>query len=178
METTRLRIDELTAGDAQFTVLLLNDPDFIANIGDRQIRTQAQAVDYLQDGPISSYLNNGFGMYAVREKSSGSVLGMCGLVKRDGLLDVDIGYAFLPSARGKGYALEAAECIMLFAKDELHLHRLVAIVSPDNSASISLLKTLGLSYESMLKLNPEDESVCLYATQFPQNIEFDTPPKR
>ena len=165
METSRLIIENLTRDDAAFTLALLNDQDFIANIGDRQIRTVAEAEMYLLNGPIASYRDNGFGMYAVREKSTGATLGMCGLVKRAALENVDIGYGFLPAGRGQGYAFEAASRVVELALKELDIRRLVAIVSPENKASIALLEALGLIYDSKIQLALDEDPICLYVLQ-------------
>lgn len=162
IETPRLIIEDLTPDDAAFTLALLNDRDFITNIGDRKIRTIAEAEMYLLNGPIASYRDNGFGMYAVREKSTGVTLGMCGLVKRAALENVDIGYGFLPAGRGQGYAFEAASRVVELALKELEIRRLVAIVSPNNTASITLLEALGLVYDSMVQLALDEDHICLY----------------
>jgi RimJ/RimL family protein N-acetyltransferase len=161
--TPRLVIDPLTEADSEFTVALLNDADFIANIGDRRVRTPEQAAAYLNEGPIASYARHGFGMYAVRLKKNGATIGMCGLVKRDSLPDVDIGYGFLPAYRGAGYALEAARAVMDWASGELGMERLVAIVAPGNRPSVALLEKLGMQAESMVRLSPEDQPIYLYA---------------
>ena len=145
LQTPRLLIDPLTEDDAPFMLALLNDPDFIEHIADRGVRTLDQARQYLRDGPLASYRENGFGLWAVRPCEGGEPLGICGLVQRPTLSDVDIGYGFLPAARGRGLALEA-----------------VAIVTPANRASRSLLDHLGFAYESMIQLTPEAEALCLY----------------
>jgi RimJ/RimL family protein N-acetyltransferase len=163
LESTRLRLDELTEADSGFALALLNDAAFIAHIGDRQVRNREQAAAYLQQGPIASYRQHGFGMYAMRLKYSGETIGMCGLVKRDSLQDVDIGYALLPAYRNRGYALEAARCVMDWATGELGLRRLAAIVDPTNTDSIALLGKLGMAPEGMVRLSQDEEPICLYA---------------
>ncbi len=112
LETARLFIDELRSGDALFMLEMLNDPGFIKYVADRGVRTEEAARTYLHDRVTTSYEEHGFGMGAVRLKDSGEIIGMCGLIKRDTLEDIDIGYGFLPKSRGKGYALEAALAVM------------------------------------------------------------------
>jgi RimJ/RimL family protein N-acetyltransferase len=163
LETERLLLDELEIEDAPFLLSLLNDEAYIEHIGDREVRTLAQAEDYLLNRIVASYNNHGFGMYAARLKSNGDTIGLCGLVKRDGLEDIDIGYGFLPSARGKGYALEAARCVKQWAAEELRFKRLVAIVSPANKPSVTLLENLGMHLESMVRLPGDPMEICLYA---------------
>jgi RimJ/RimL family protein N-acetyltransferase len=166
LQSERLILQELQDADAPFTLTLLNDGDFIEHIGDRQVRSLSQARAYLNEKAIPSYALNGFGMYAVRRKDTGETIGMCGLVKRDSLEDIDLGYGFLPTARGRGFALEAARLVVGWASTELGLRRLVAIVSPANKPSIRLLEKLDMQYESMIRLADEEQEVCLYALDF------------
>ena len=162
LQTKRLSIEYLEPADAAFTLALLNDPDFITHVGDRHIRTVAGAREYLEDGPIASYREHGFGMFRVRVRASGEVVGMCGLVNRSGLEEVDIGYAFLPRGRGRGLALEAAQAVFDYARQELGLQRIVAVVTPSNRPSIALLEKLGLLFERTIRLSPDGVELCLY----------------
>lgn len=164
-QTDRLTLEELCLVDDDFTLELLNDPGFIQWIGDRGVRNRQQARDYLTNGPIASYRRHGFGMWAVRLRSTRATLGICGLVRRPALQDVDLGYAFLPAARGQGYALEAARAVFAHATGPLALKRLVAIVTPGNTASTRLLEQLGMHFERQLSLQPGEDPVDLYAWQ-------------
>jgi RimJ/RimL family protein N-acetyltransferase len=165
LHTPRLLIDPLTEDDAPFMLALLNDPDFILHIADRGVRSVDQARQYLRDGPLLSYQENGFGLWAVRPGEGGEPIGICGLVKRATLADVDIGYAFLPAARGRGLAVEATRAVLDHATHGLGLRRLLAIVTPGNQPSRKLLESLGFAYESMIQLTPEAEPLCLYARE-------------
>ncbi len=163
LETPRLWIDELRPEDAGALLQLLNDPDFIEQIGDRNVRSLDDAHRFLRTGPQASYREHGFGMFAVRSRAAAEFLGLCGLVRRTELETVDLGYAFLPSARGQGFALEAARRVLRYAHDELHFTRLLAIVNPGNLPSQALLKKLGMRHEKMIRLDPEKAELCLYA---------------
>lgn len=174
LETQRLIIEELNPGDAAFVLELLNDSAFIEHIGDRNVRTLEQALAYLEEKIVASYSRNGFGMYAVRLKQGGNPVGMCGLVKRESLMDIDIGYGFLPVARGYGYALESALAIKNWATETLGMERLVAIVSPDNQPSVTLLEKLGMRFETMIRLVEGDEDICLYAWNAGSAVVVDT----
>ena len=167
LATERLIMDELGMEDAEFLLRSLNDEDFIKHIGDRGVRTLPEAEQYLINRVVPSYEENGFGMYVVRLKTTGEALGMCGLVNRPGLDDIDLGYSFLPGARGRGYAVEAARGILNWAIGDLGMKRLVAIVSPDNGASIALLEKLGMQFETMIQLPDDEEKICLYAWSEP-----------
>ncbi|MCA1247877.1 GNAT family N-acetyltransferase [Massilia sp. MS-15] len=145
--TERLRLRLLTPGDAAHYLEVLNDPAFIAHIGDRGVRTLEAAVKSIADGPVAMQRALGHSMYMVELREDGGVpVGMAGLIKRDGLDDVDIGYAFLPRYRGRGYAFEAAQGVVAHAR-ALGIARLAAITTPGNAASIALLLRLGMRFE-------------------------------
>lgn len=163
IQTDRLILRQFTLSDAAFILELVNEPSFIQNIGDRGVRTLSDAERYLENGPISSYARNGFGLLAVTLNETGQPIGMCGLIKRDTLEDVDIGYAFLPRFWSKGYALESAQAVMNHAKEVLGLKRVVAIVDPDNAGSIRLLEKLGMTFEKMVKLSEDDIDLKLFS---------------
>ncbi len=154
----------MTSDDAPFVLELLNDHDWIRFIGDRGVRTVEGARDYIEKGPAASYTKNGFGLYLTALKASGEPIGICGLIKRDTLEDVDVGFAFLPAFRGQGYALEASTAVMAYGRGTLGLTRIVAITVPENLSSIRLLEKLGLRFERTIRW-PEDETdLSLYAT--------------
>lgn len=152
IESERLSLRRLNAGDAEFILELLNDPSFIQNIGDRGVRTVEDACRYIANGPVASYEKFGFGLYLVQIKESGVPIGICGLLKRESLADVDVGFAFLPGFRQKGYAFESAAAVMRYGRDVLGLNRIVAITAPENEGSIRVLEKLGLRFEKMVHL--------------------------
>lgn len=163
LETERLTLRKLTPDDAEFIFELLNEPSWIQNIGDRHIRTMDDARAYIMNGPVKSYEQNGFGLWAIVLKETNETIGMCGLIKRDNLEDVDIGYALLPKFWSKGYAVEAARGTKEYAKDVVELKRLVAIVDPVNEDSIRVLEKIGLHYEKMVRLSADDIDLKLFA---------------
>ena len=162
LETQRLNLRELTAADAEFMVAQLNDPAFIRNVTDRGVRTLEGARAYILAGPIASYHNNGFGLYLAELKGSRTPIGICGLIKREALDDVDIGFAFLPPYRSLGFALEAARATMAHAR-RVGLSRIVAVVSSHNADSIKLLGRLGFAYERQIRLADDAEELQLFA---------------
>ena len=165
IETERLVIRRLSLDDAEFIVELLNDPAFIRFIGDRGVRTPEDARAYLQKGPLASYERFGFGLYLTALKTDGTPIGICGLLKRDMLQDVDIGFAFLPRFVGQGYANEAAIAVMDHGKNDFALKRLVAVANSDNESSIKLLEKLGLRYEQMVRLAENGPDLRLYGRE-------------
>ncbi|MCC6784575.1 MAG: GNAT family N-acetyltransferase [Planctomycetes bacterium] len=161
--TERLVIDDLTSADAGFLVVLLNEPSFLQNIGDRGVRDEAGAHRYLAEGPFASYRRHGFGLWAVRLLADRRPIGICGLLKRDALDDVDIGFAFLPAYWGAGYAQEAAARVLAHAHEELKLPRVVAITAPHNERSAKLLEKLGLRFQREIRLGAEQQPTRLFA---------------
>jgi RimJ/RimL family protein N-acetyltransferase len=166
LETERLTLRQMTTKDAEFILGLLNEPSFIQNIGDRKVRTVEDACSYILNGPVKSYEKNGFGLYLVVLKETHESIGMCGLIKRDGLEDVDIGYALLPKFWSRGYAVEAARAVKEYAKDAIGLKQIVAIVDPANEDSIRVLEKIGLHYEKMVRLSADDIELKLFAIDF------------
>lgn len=167
VETARLLLRTATPDDAPFYLELLNQPAWIANIGDRGVRTLDEARAALRFGPILMQQERGFSMYMVMRKSDGASLGMCGLIRRDILPDVDIGYAIAEQYCGHGYAFEAAAAVLQHARDTLGLTRLLGITGPSNAASNHLLRKLGLRFETVTLLAGRDTPTNLYAIDFP-----------
>jgi len=163
LETDRLILRKLSIQDAEFILKLLNEPSFLQFIGDKGVRNLDQARDYILNGPVDSYERFGFGLYLVEMKPSALSIGMCGLLKRDSLEDVDIGFAFLPEFWGSGYALESARAVMAVGKSDFGLSRIVAITSPDNYRSIKILSKLGMTFERMVRLSPDEPEIKLFA---------------
>lgn len=165
LETERLYLFKLTSEDSPFIYELMNDPDFHLFIGDRGIKTQEDALKHVTEKMIPSYEKNGFGFYAVCRKGLNEPLGIAGLVKRSFLDYVDIGYAFLPAGRGKGFAFESASAVFEFGKDVLKFRRIGAICAPINLRSIKLLERLGLTFEKMMAFPDDDEEVMFFLSE-------------
>lgn len=162
LETERLLLRQLTTDDTQFIIELVNSPGWLENIGDRHVRTEAQAKTYLENGPLASYAANGFGLWLVELKSGRTPIGMCGLLKRETLENPDIGFAFLPAFMGQGFGLEIASATMAFAKTTLNLPVISAIVLPANRASLNLLKKLGMRFVKKINSPTSDEELMLF----------------
>lgn len=163
LETARLRLRKMTLDDAPFILELVNDAGFLEHIGDRGVRTLDDARDYLLQGPIDSYARHGHGLYLVYPIDGGGPAGMCGLLFREAWQETDVGYAFLPRFRGRGYAYESAAAVLDYGRRVLGKPRIIAIVSPRNAASIALLEKLGLRFEKRARLSAEADEVLVYA---------------
>ena len=155
LETPRLVLREFTHGDDAFVLRLVNEPSWLRFIGDRGVRTLEDARRYLDDGPRESYARNGFGLWCVVPRPGGTPVGMCGLVRRDTLPDVDVGFAFVPEAWGLGYARESAAAVLGHARDVLGLRRVLAITDPENEASIRVLTHIGMHPEGTVRMPGE-----------------------
>jgi ribosomal-protein-alanine N-acetyltransferase len=162
LETPRLILRRIDFDDAPFVIDLLNQPSFLANIGDKGVRSIDDAHRYMREGPMAMYEKYGFGLWHTARKSDGATVGMCGLLKRDNLPDPDIGYAFLPEYWGSGYAFEAAEATLHHGAGKFGLERIIAVVSPGNTASIRVLEKLGMRQERMIAMRPGEPEVRLY----------------
>jgi RimJ/RimL family protein N-acetyltransferase len=163
IETDRLALRPLTVDDAAFIFELVNDPDWLRFIGDRGVRTLEDARNYILNGPVAMYERVGFGLYLVELKSDSTPIGMCGLIKREGLDDVDLGFAYLPKYRAQGYAYEAASAVQAYGRQTLGLKHIVAITAVDNEPSIRLLEKLGFVFEKTIRLPNDDEELKLFA---------------
>ncbi|TPH16459.1 GNAT family N-acetyltransferase [Litorilituus lipolyticus] len=153
METDRLIIRELNLFDAKFILTLLNEKSFIKNIGDKQVRTLADAEKYLLEGPMASYKKHGFGLLHIALKETFEPVGMCGILKRDEFELPDLGYALLPKFWRKGYAKETCEFLLNYSKNTLKIQEISAVTSPENLASNNLLAFLGFKQLSTINLN-------------------------
>jgi RimJ/RimL family protein N-acetyltransferase len=162
-ETERLRLRRLTTDDAPFILRLLNDDGWLRFIGDKGVHSLGDARRYLEQGPLAMYARHGMGLWLTERKADAQPVGLCGLIRRDGLDDVDIGFAFLPEFRGEAYAYEAATAALAHGRDALGLKRIVAIATPDNERSANLLQKIGLALQGRMTLPGSDEELSFFA---------------
>lgn len=166
IRTDRLELRQFRDDDAGFILELLNEPEFRRFIGDKGVRSLDDARDYLQQGPIASYAEHGFGILRANCAMSGDALGMCGLVWRQEFDDPDLGFAFLARHWSKGYASEAARTVLEYARVELGLRRVIAMADDDNRASVRVLEKLGFEFETRVTMPGETSDVGRYAIEF------------
>lgn len=164
--TERLTLRHLsTETDAEFILKLLNEPSFLQYIGDKGVRTVADARNYIRNGPLKSYEENGFGLYRVGLREGDAPIGICGLIKRDTLPHPDIGFAFLPEFWNQGYAFESAAAVMQYAREVLRQECILAITTPDNEPSGKLLGKIGLRFDRLVRLSEDTAKVKLFTTE-------------
>ena len=164
IKTERLSVRRFVLNDAAFILRLLNEPTFIEHIADKGVRDLDAARDYLRRGPMASYERYGFGLWHVGLLDNDEPIGMAGLLKRDYLEHVDIGYALLPEYCGAGYAFEMASAVMGYAGEVLDAKQVMAIVSEGNTPSMKLLGKLGFQPDGMIHVPGDDRRVRLFRT--------------
>ena len=165
-ETERLILREIVESDAAFIVELLNSPSFIKYIGNRNIRSVAEARGAIENVYRKSYAENNFGLYIVELKESDAAIGFCGFVKRDFLPEADIGFAFLPQFEKKGHGFESAAALLKYGREKLNFGRVLAITTPNNENSVKLLEKLGFVFENLIEVPPNNEKLKLFAANF------------
>ncbi|MBA3961240.1 MAG: GNAT family N-acetyltransferase [Chthoniobacterales bacterium] len=171
--TERLRLREMEESDAAFMLESLNEPAFIRHVADRGVRTVAEAQTYLRERITSKYQSQAYGVWLVELKETSEAIGICGLIKRDTLEDVDLGFSFLERFWGRGFAFEAAAAVVDYGWKVADLPRIIAIVSPRNTASIRLLQKLGLSFERKIRLSTSEPELELLALGRPRGVSAD-----
>ncbi|HLC83766.1 MAG TPA: GNAT family N-acetyltransferase [Bacteroidia bacterium] len=165
ISTSRLELLEICETDAPFILELFNTPSWLKYIGDRNLRTEEDAKSYIINRLIPGYKLWGFGFYLTRLKENNVPIGICGIVKRDFLEHVDIGFAFLPQYEGKGFGYESASAVMHYAQTTLGIKAIAGITNSNNKSSIALLEKLGLKFSKMILLPSETEEIMLFVNQ-------------
>jgi len=163
VETPRLELRELTVDDAEFILGLLNEPSFLANIGDKGVRTLDDAKQFILDGPWKRDQKPGYGQFMVELKPDGIPIGVCGLLYREVLDVTDVGCAFLPPYWRQGFAFESASAVMEYGRSTLGVDKIVGLTSKDNLASIGLLEKFGMKFERIVKMSADDPGTTLYS---------------
>ena len=162
LETARLILRELTLSDAEFILQLLNTPTWLKFIGDKNVHNSKDAERYLHDGPLASYREHGFGLWLVSLKETNTPIGLCGLLKREYLENVDIGFALIPDYVGLGYGFEIVSATIKHSRNILCLDKIVAITDDYNASSIKLLNKLGFHFDRKV-ITSDKEEVLLFS---------------
>jgi RimJ/RimL family protein N-acetyltransferase len=150
----RLFSTQASLEDAAFILELVNSPNWLAFIGDRGLKTLADAKNYIQKSLIDSYAQNGFGLYKVNLRENNTPIGICGFLQRDYLDHPDLGFATLPQYEGEGYTYEAAKACLAYAKSQLSFTTILAVTTAENTKSKNLLTKLGFAANG--KVAPEN----------------------
>ena len=163
LSTPRLRLRLLVPDDAPFIHALVNDPDWLRYIGDRNVRTLDDARGYIANGPAAMFERHGHALFAVELREDATPIGICGILKRDYLDAPDLGFAFLPAYRAQGYAREAAAATLAWGLEAHGFERMLATTALDNEASVRLLEKLGFRFERTARMPGDAHDVRLFA---------------
>jgi ribosomal-protein-alanine N-acetyltransferase len=166
LATERLIFSEINERDTEFIITLLNSPGWKKYIGDRHVFTETEAKAYIEKSFTKSYNENGFGFYKLILKSNFLPIGICGIVKRENLEHVDIGFALLPAYEGRGFAYEAAAAMMQYTTDKLGIKTIWAIALEENLSSIKLLHKLGMKEIKKIYWEASGEELLCFSNQF------------
>lgn len=151
IHTSRLKLTPLSGEDAGFIQELVNTEGWLRFIGNRNIHSKVDAEAYIQrilDHPDIQY-------WVVRPLPEENPAGIITFIKRDYLEHHDIGFAFLPTFSGHGYAQEATEAVLDHLTRVHGLRHILATTLPDNTRSIRLLEKLGLRFQKAIEVNNE-----------------------
>lgn len=163
-ETERLILRPMSLDDGEFIFDLYNRPKFIQHIGDRNIKTVADAENYIKNRFMPQFEKLGFGNYLILTKEGNHKIGGVGIFEREGLEIVDIGFSLLAEFEGKGYAYEAALKVKSIGMDDFGLKKISAITSKNNYSSQKLIEKLGLKFQKMVMIPEDSEELMYYET--------------
>lgn len=151
LETPRLTLRRFVPEDFDALYALYRDPEIRRYFpdGTRTLEETKQELEWFRLGhPTHPEL----GLWATVERSSGDFLGRCGLLpwEIEGQHEVELAFLIDKSRWGEGLATEAATGIVAYARNVLHLQRLICLITPGNSASIRVAQKVGMSFEREL----------------------------
>ncbi len=90
-------------------------------------------------------VEHGYGFYPIVLKSSGKVIGHCGLGFLEQTPEVEVAYVLDSPYWGQGYASEAARAMLAYGFSRLNISRIVAVAFPENARSIGVMRSVGMS---------------------------------
>ncbi|MEM7144728.1 MAG: GNAT family N-acetyltransferase [Verrucomicrobiota bacterium] len=144
-ETERLRHRALVSGDAEAFYRLNSDPEVMRYTAEAPLESVEAAREAIVTHP--DFETVGYGRWACVLKGEESLCGFCGLKYLEDLDAVDLGFRFFPSYWGRGLATEACEASLRFGFEVLGLEEIIALVLPENGASIRVLEKVGMKFE-------------------------------
>ena len=143
LTTPRLLLRETTVEDVDSFLSIYSDPAITRYT--EALYPREEEIAYTRDYIRNMYEFYGFGIWTVIERSTGVIIGRAGLTMREGYEDPELGYVIGTPWQNLGYAAEALRAILTYAKEELCLDTIRALVKPDNKKSRHLLEKLGFS---------------------------------
>lgn len=155
LETARLRLRLFTHDDLPVMYTLNTDPDVI-KYAESPAKDMEEVRQRLEQGPLADYKKYGYGRFAVELKETGNVIGFCGIKYLPEIDLPEVGYRYLKEYWGRGIGTEAAEACVGFARDDLKIKKLIALIIPENTASIRVAEKLGMTRGPLIHIYGED----------------------
>ena len=145
LQTERLRLRLFTLADVHIMFELNSDPEIIKYAEATPARDLQEARQRLEQGPLADYEQYGYGRFAVELKETGKVIGFCGIKYLPEIDLPEVGYRYLKEYWGTGIGTEAARVCVDFARDDLKIKKLIALIMPENTGSIKVAEKLGMT---------------------------------
>lgn len=167
LETPRLLLRHLDLNDLQVLSALYHDMEIRRYFPDgvlSYVETQEELEWYLHGHPQYPEL----GLWATIHKETDKFIGRCGLLpwEFDGKLEIEIAYLLDKEFWHQGFATEAANGILLYAFEKLHLTRLICLMHPENIASQKVAERIGMKLEGQMDGIADDHfPTLLYAIE-------------
>lgn len=164
LETQRLILRDFTLDDVPQLAPILGDPR-VMKFSPKGVLSVAETQEKIEEF-IALHQNHGFSKWAVIFKATNQLIGYCGIALEhiDGVDEPEVGYRLAPAFWGQGLATEAAKPAIHYGVDQLQLPYLLGIVEPPNTASVKILKKLGLVYDRTTILH--DSEVDIYRINY------------
>jgi len=157
LETNRLILRELHPGDAKSFYDLNSNPNVIKYTGNAAFKNVEEAKEFLEN--YRDYRLNGYGRWAVIEKSTEKFIGWCGLKLGKMENEADIGFRFFEEEWNKGYATESAVACIQYGFENLKLKRIIGRAMKENIGSIKVLEKIGLKHEKDIDFDGKEAVV-------------------
>jgi RimJ/RimL family protein N-acetyltransferase len=158
LTTDRLTLREMTGDDLDAVAAMLGDEQVMRYYPRPKTRAEARGwIEWNQ----RLYRDRGFGLWLMTVTGSGEFVGECGLTVQivDGVEEIEVGYHVMPAHQRHGYATEAAARCRDFARDQLSVERLIAVINAENTASRAVAERIGLQYEKHAVMYGEDRLI-------------------
>ncbi len=156
IETRRLLLREFVIEDAAEVFRINSDPEVVRYAEGMTPSSVEETLGHLKAGPLADYARYGYGRWAVVDRGSDTLIGMCGPKFLVGLGEVEMGYRLARNRWGLGLATEAAAAALDHVRDELGLDHLIALIMEENAASIRVVEKLGMKYTGVVPFEGTD----------------------
>ena len=160
VETERLLLNPIAPSDSLFMLDLLNTEGWLTYIGDRKVRNERDAKQYIDQLLQKKH----FFYHVIKLKGTNQPIGVVSFIVRASQLYPDIGFALLPAFAKKGYAYEATVAYLTAVKESKSFEKILGITLPHNQPSIELLEKIGLQFQE--KFIENGVELALYSRSF------------